>query len=316
MPQATSRVPYGARAPRRAAGSRERRSVLRPTMVASVAPRSAWRPCMTILGRITVLPACPPRSPRSNASPATSPGPGTRRRARSSRRSTATCGSASATTRSPSCATSTRPSSTPRPKTPLTWPGSTRSSAARRGPRRPRLVRGRGRQRRPLRLLLRRVRLARVGRAVLRRPRHPRGRPHQGRQRPRRPAGGGRPLVPGGVLPPARGADGRQEAVYGRTSPDDQPLEAVVDDAGTPVRCGCGCSDATWSSAPGARGSGASRSCCSTSTCPENHPDDRALLARLYGGDQRTRIAQEMVLGIARRAHAARPRASRPPPGT
>jgi glycogen phosphorylase len=31
----------------------------------------------------------------------------------------------------------------------------------------------------------------------------------------------------------------------------------------------------------------------------ENHPDDRALLARLYGGDQRTRIAQEMVLGIA-----------------
>jgi starch phosphorylase len=30
----------------------------------------------------------------------------------------------------------------------------------------------------------------------------------------------------------------------------------------------------------------------------ENHPDDKALLTRLYGGDQTTRIAQEMLLGI------------------
>jgi starch phosphorylase len=30
----------------------------------------------------------------------------------------------------------------------------------------------------------------------------------------------------------------------------------------------------------------------------ENHPDDRNLLRRLYGGDQNTRIAQEMLLGI------------------
>ncbi len=31
---------------------------------------------------------------------------------------------------------------------------------------------------------------------------------------------------------------------------------------------------------------------------PENSPEDRGLLARLYGGDQRTRIAQEIILGI------------------
>ena len=31
---------------------------------------------------------------------------------------------------------------------------------------------------------------------------------------------------------------------------------------------------------------------------PENAPEDRALLSRLYGGDQRTRIAQEIILGI------------------
>jgi starch phosphorylase len=30
----------------------------------------------------------------------------------------------------------------------------------------------------------------------------------------------------------------------------------------------------------------------------ENHPDDRGLLRRLYGGDQSTRIAQEMILGV------------------
>ena len=31
---------------------------------------------------------------------------------------------------------------------------------------------------------------------------------------------------------------------------------------------------------------------------PDNHEEDRALLRRLYGGDQRTRIAQEIVLGV------------------
>ena len=31
---------------------------------------------------------------------------------------------------------------------------------------------------------------------------------------------------------------------------------------------------------------------------PENAPEDRALTARLYGGDSRTRIAQELVLGV------------------
>ena len=31
---------------------------------------------------------------------------------------------------------------------------------------------------------------------------------------------------------------------------------------------------------------------------PENAPEDRALTARLYGGDSRTRIAQELILGV------------------
>jgi starch phosphorylase len=32
----------------------------------------------------------------------------------------------------------------------------------------------------------------------------------------------------------------------------------------------------------------------------DNHPDDREVTARLYGGDQETRIRQEIVLGIGR----------------
>lgn len=32
--------------------------------------------------------------------------------------------------------------------------------------------------------------------------------------------------------------------------------------------------------------------------CSENHPDDRRLCDRLYGGDRETRIAQEFLLGI------------------
>ena len=94
-------------------------------------------------------------------------------------------------------------------------------------------------------------------------------------------------------------ADGRQEAVYGRSSPDDQPLEAVVDDAGVPVRVqlrvfGRDVVVGAWRAWVGRV-----PVLLLDVDLPDNHPDDRALLARLYGGDQRTRVAQEMVLGIA-----------------
>jgi glycogen phosphorylase len=94
-------------------------------------------------------------------------------------------------------------------------------------------------------------------------------------------------------------ADGRQEAVYGRSSPDDQPLEAVVDDAGVAVKVqlrvfGRDVVVGAWRAWVGRV-----PVLLLDVDLPENHPDDRALLARLYGGDQRTRVAQEMVLGIA-----------------
>ena len=94
-------------------------------------------------------------------------------------------------------------------------------------------------------------------------------------------------------------ADGRQEPAYARTSPDDQPLEAVVDDAGVPVRVqlrvfGRDVVVGAWRVWVGRV-----PVLLLDVDLPDNHPDDRALLLRLYGGDQRTRIAQEMVLGVA-----------------
>src|ERR1700736_1493497 len=53
--------------------------------------------------------------------------------------------------------------------------------------------------------------------------------------------------------------------------------------------------------------------------CPENAPSDRDITHRLYGGDESTRVRQEMILGIggtrARRALGGHPRGGRPKDG-
>jgi glycogen phosphorylase len=93
-------------------------------------------------------------------------------------------------------------------------------------------------------------------------------------------------------------ADGRQEAVYDRRSPLELPLAPVSDAAGERLRVhvnvfGRDVAIQAWRVAVG--------------RVPVylldvdvegNHPDDRALLRRLYGGDQRTRIAHEIILGV------------------
>ncbi len=93
-------------------------------------------------------------------------------------------------------------------------------------------------------------------------------------------------------------ADGSQEAVYVRREPDEMPLRAVLDDEGEPVLVrvqvfGRDVAVRAWRTDVGrvpvylldvdVEGNG---------------PDDRQMLRRLYGGDQRTRIAQEIVLGV------------------
>ncbi len=92
-------------------------------------------------------------------------------------------------------------------------------------------------------------------------------------------------------------ADGQQEAVYLRKSPYDLPLELVTE-GGEEVRVGV----TLYGREVQLRGwrvtVGKVPVYLLDTDIPENHPDDRALLSRLYGGDQRTRIAQEIVLGI------------------
>lgn len=93
-------------------------------------------------------------------------------------------------------------------------------------------------------------------------------------------------------------ADGRQEAFYQRRSPSDLPLQPVLNDSGERVRVhvnvfGRDVAIQAWSVA-----TGRVIVYLLDIDLAANHPDDRALLRRLYGGDQRTRIAQEMILGI------------------
>ena len=93
-------------------------------------------------------------------------------------------------------------------------------------------------------------------------------------------------------------SEGRQEAVYVRHSPADLPLTLAVDDEGEPVQArvevfGREVQLRAWTVR-----AGRARVYLLDVDVPGNHPDDRQLLRRLYGGDQRTRIAQEIVLGI------------------
>jgi starch phosphorylase len=93
-------------------------------------------------------------------------------------------------------------------------------------------------------------------------------------------------------------ADGRQEAVYARRSPFDLALEPVIGEDGVAVRVRVNVFGREVAVAAWRTHVGRVPVMLLDVDLPENHPDDRALLARLYGGDQRTRIAQEIVLGV------------------
>lgn len=92
--------------------------------------------------------------------------------------------------------------------------------------------------------------------------------------------------------------DGRQQAVYEAKRPEDLPLEQVLDAEGRALRVtvplfGRQVHLGAWRVAVGRVSV-----YLLDSDVPENSPADRLILQRLYGGDQRTRIAQEVILGI------------------
>ncbi|HRN18560.1 MAG TPA: alpha-glucan family phosphorylase [Trueperaceae bacterium] len=95
------------------------------------------------------------------------------------------------------------------------------------------------------------------------------------------------------------GPDGRQEAVYVRSSPTELPFVAAMTPGGeraaVTVRVfGRDVAVQAWEAR-----AGKVRVVLLDVDVDGNDPEDRKLLARLYGGDQRTRVAQEMILGVA-----------------
>ena len=113
------------------------------------------------------------------------------------------------------------------------------------------------------------------------------------------------PWFPEGYFHQRVAQSGDQEAFYERLSPSEMPFTPVLRDgeedseeSGEEVRVsvtlqGRDVHLRAWHLAVGT----VSVYLLDTDV-PENAPEDRALLSRLYGGDQRTRIAQEIILGI------------------
>jgi glycogen phosphorylase len=93
-------------------------------------------------------------------------------------------------------------------------------------------------------------------------------------------------------------ADGQQEAVYQRHSPLDLPMRLVKDENGEEVRVSITIMGRNVEVRAWRVQVGRVPVYLMDSDIAENDPADRAILSRLYGGDQRTRIAQELILGI------------------
>ncbi|HRP46723.1 MAG TPA: alpha-glucan family phosphorylase [Trueperaceae bacterium] len=94
------------------------------------------------------------------------------------------------------------------------------------------------------------------------------------------------------------GPDGKQEAVYLRSNPAALPFEPALNDAGERAVVSVDIFGRSLRVAAWELHVGRVRVLLLDVDIDGNTPDDRQLLARLYGGDQRTRVAQEMVLGI------------------
>ncbi|QYJ16532.1 Glycogen phosphorylase [Rubrobacter xylanophilus DSM 9941] len=94
------------------------------------------------------------------------------------------------------------------------------------------------------------------------------------------------------------GADGRQQEVYEALDPGKLPVRPLLDGEGREVRIGVelpgrGLLLRVWRLEVGRV-----PLLLLDANVPENAPEDRSITARLYGGGPRTRIAQELVLGV------------------
>jgi starch phosphorylase len=92
--------------------------------------------------------------------------------------------------------------------------------------------------------------------------------------------------------------DGWQQEAYTQVEIPTLPLEAALDKKGQEVRISVSTRGGTIYARVWRVNVGRVRLYLLDANVPENSDEDRHLTARLYGGDQRTRIRQEVLLGI------------------
>jgi len=93
-------------------------------------------------------------------------------------------------------------------------------------------------------------------------------------------------------------SSGRQQEKYFETDIDQLPLERVTDDEGRPRLIKVETKERMIHAQLWVARVGRSYLALLDSDVEENVPEDRELVARLYGGDERTRIRQELLLGV------------------
>ena len=91
---------------------------------------------------------------------------------------------------------------------------------------------------------------------------------------------------------------GWQHEEYGRTNLDTLPIKRAVDSTGQPLVISVETRGGTLYAGIWQANVGRSRLVLLDSNIEQNSEEDRALTSRLYGGDVRTRIRQELILGI------------------
>jgi len=95
------------------------------------------------------------------------------------------------------------------------------------------------------------------------------------------------------------GAEGQQEAVYLRNGATDLPFSLALGEDGRPLSVAVQMFGREVAVQARLARIGKVSVVLLDVDVPANEEADRALLKRLYGGDHRTRIAQEMILGVA-----------------
>jgi starch phosphorylase len=93
-------------------------------------------------------------------------------------------------------------------------------------------------------------------------------------------------------------SDGGQQAHYNDTDPRDLPVEAVRNAAGEWLTVQVRIADRNVCARVWKASVGRVAVYLLDTNCAQNHPEDRQITHRLYGGDASMRIRQEMILGI------------------